>query len=114
MKSWEIKRTLYGKEIVARITCLDQGLVILLAGGDKSHVGAVTVAGETGTLNTIQLPGHKEAVLSERWAGAVFEKFQVPVVVEAGIHYDEASKEQIFKVVETAEEMLGVILDWEL
>ena len=38
----EIEKSLLGRKITARLQFLDEGLNVLLTGGEKSHIGAVS------------------------------------------------------------------------
>lgn len=80
--------TLFGKKITAELTRLDQGVQVLVAGGDLSHVGAVSIVDPEGHITTTQFPGHRDGVVSRRWAEALAETGNIPAVVTAGIHYD--------------------------
>ena len=46
----------------------------MLYGGEKSHIGAITIAGPGGQVNTTAFDGHKEAGLSQKWALAIAHK----------------------------------------
>ena len=55
-----VSKTLYGYEIAADVTALDEGIHVLLYGGEKSHIGAVTIVGPGGQVNTTAFDGHKD------------------------------------------------------
>lgn len=104
-------KTLMGKEIRAEVRRLDEGVNVLLTGGEKSHIGAVSCRTADGELQTIQLPGHKEGIVSEAWAHILGTALQETVCVECGIHYDHLRPEEIVRVVKATEEMLGEVRD---
>lgn len=104
-------KTLMGKEIRAEVRRLDEGINVLLTGGEKSHIGAVSCWTTDGELRTMQLPGHKEGVISDAWACTLGNILQETVCVECGIHYDHLRPEEIAQVVKTTEEMLGKVKD---
>lgn len=64
----EIEKSLLGRKITARLQFLDEGLNVLLTGGEKSHIGAVSgrVPGQEPV--DIELPGHREGNLAAQWA----------------------------------------------
>ena len=95
-----------GYELRADITMLDEGVHVLLVGGSTTHVGAVTFADEDGIVETLQLPGHRDAVVSESWAVMLAAHFCMPVSVACGIHYDGIAKTQIGEVLEAAQQLL--------
>lgn len=110
MRQFELRRTLFGADIIAQVTVLDNGVHVLLTGGDRTHVGAVSVAYPQGNITTQQFPSHKDGVVSERWAKALCEAGRRPAVVVAGIHYDDLSREQIAEVVALTDDMLRELL----
>lgn len=61
---------------------------------------------ETGTLQTIVLPGHKEDVITRQWAAQIQDMVKEPVSVLAGVHYDELEKSQLLKVIHVLDELL--------
>ena len=101
---------LFEKTIYVQMTQTDEGIQVLVAGGDKSHVGAVTAVDKDGRKHTLTLPGHKETVIAEKWADAIFAESRVPVVVTAGIHFDDITSEQIKMVLQTTDELLSDML----
>ena len=58
----EIEKSLLGRKITARLQFLDEGLNVLLTGGEKSHIGAVSgrVPGQEPV--DIEFPGHREGI----------------------------------------------------
>lgn len=97
---------LFDLPVCAEVTRLDAGIHVLLTGGSRTHIGAFSMAEPDGTLHTTSLPGHKEAILSEKWAGELCMLTGENVCVAAGIHYDNLTKEQIQRVVEETDRLL--------
>lgn len=104
---WIISREIFGKELIARIFLLDEGVYVLVYGGEWSHIGAVTVISPGEEMNTIQFPGHKDAVISEAWAKRFHQEFEVPVMCGAGIHYDNLRLCEILEVVKMTKDMMA-------
>lgn len=92
--------------IEARVHLLDVGVHVLLIGGCRTHVGAVSHASPGECVQTIQFPTHREGVVSEQWAKALCEHLHCPVVVNCGIHYDHVSKADIMEIVSVTEHLL--------
>lgn len=111
MRRFDLTRRLFDAEITAQVLQLDQGLHVSVFGGTRPHIGAVSTAPPAGSVETLQFPGHKDGVISGRWARALSEAGHCPCVVEAGIHYDNLSGGEIDMVVALTEEMLGTILE---
>ena len=105
-----VSKTLYGYEIAADATALDEGIHVLLYGGEKSHIGAVTIVGPGGQVNTTAFAGNKEDTLSQKWALAIAHKKGLPVIVSAGIHYDHATREQIQEILKVCDELLEQLI----
>jgi hypothetical protein len=81
------------------------GVVISISGGDFPHVGAVALAEPrpsrkddsktSSSVSVIVRLGHKEDDLAKRLAGEVCASLNLPVVLSAGIHIDDANDRQI-------------------
>ena len=110
MRQFELKRTLLGAVIIAHVTVLDHGVHVLLTGGERTHVGAVSIADPQGILATQQFPAHKDGMVSEGWVRAISEAGYCPVAIVAGIHYNGLNRDQIGDVVKVTDEMLSELL----
>lgn len=106
MRQFELKRTLFGADIIAQVTALDEGIHILLTGGERSHVGAAALARSGELLACPSFPGHKEQVICERWALALSRETGSFATVVCGVHYDNASSEQIKTILYVCDELL--------
>lgn len=106
MKHFNCERMFRGKPITAEITVTDCGVQVGLYGGDKPHIGAVGVADPAGKITVTQFEGHKEGCLCQQWCETLFEAVNCPVVVTAGVHYDNACKEEILQIVQFCGELL--------
>jgi tagatose-1,6-bisphosphate aldolase non-catalytic subunit AgaZ/GatZ len=111
MRQFEITRELFGKAIHVCVIQPDQGLHVSVFGGELSHIGAVTTVNPDGAYNTVQFPAHKDGAVSERWAKELARAVCRPVVVEAGIHYDNLNRQGISQVLLLTEEMLAEVLE---
>ena len=106
MRRFWLRRNLFGAEITAEVTLLDEGLHVLLSGGERAHIGATALArgGELTMSGTF--PGHKEQALCEQWALALSQQTGGCVAVCGGIHYDNATSEQIREILNICNEIL--------
>ena len=109
-----LERQLFGYPIRCQAEPLDEGLSVLLTGGCRTHVGAVTAASPGSASQTMTFPGHKDQYMSEPWAKALSEKIGERVCVVCGIHYDNATGAQIAEIVEKTNEMLQKLLQTDL
>ena len=108
MKHFTNEQMFRGKPITAEFTVTERGVQVSLYGGDKPHIGAVGIAAPDGKITVTQFEGHKEGILCQQWCEELFKAASRPVVVSAGIHYDNASKEEILQVVEISNVLLGI------
>lgn len=106
MRTIEISRELFGEPVTVLVLPLDGGVHVSIFGGSRPHIGAVSIADMDGAVTTTQFPFHKESVISHKWAGALSRLGRLPVVVEAGIHYDGLDEAGIQKVLALADTLL--------
>ena len=88
-----------------------ESLHVLLAGGDSSHIGAVGMACFGKLLHSWAFPGHREQVVCKEWAARLSAVVFCNVTVACGIHYDNASKEQIDTIVTLSRAMLEMVIE---
>lgn len=108
MREYQIE--LFGYPIRCTVTRLDEGVHVLLTGGCKSHIGAVSTAEPGRETRTQLFPGHKDQYISEPWAKAISEKTGRRACVVCGIHYDDAEKSQIAEILRETDALLEKIL----
>lgn len=111
MRQFTLTRSLMGADITAQVLVLDEGCHVSLFGGNRTHIGAISVVSPAGLMEATQFPGHRDRVVSDRWAKALAEAGHGPCVVEAGIHYDHLNRQEIDRVVALTGEMLNTTLD---
>ena len=111
MSQFELSQTLLGQTITAQVTQLDQGLHVLLTGGERSHVGAVALAQNGAVTGCLSFPSHKEQVVCERWAALLSQAIGDCVTVACGIHYDNATPKQIGRILAVCEALLEQLLN---
>ena len=99
-----------GYEISVRAVLTGGSIQVMISGGMRPHIGAVSIAGPDGQQD-IEFPGHKDGVITRKWADILKESGFCPVVVTAGIHYDNLSKEGINVVLNAADALLNELLD---
>lgn len=112
LRQFTLERELSGSVVRAQVTFLDQGIFVLLAGGQRSHVGTVSLAQNGQVQSRAVYPGHKEQIISDRWAAEISREMDTCVTVACGIHYDNADRELIQAVIDLSEELLGQALQF--
>ena len=99
-----------GRTIVASATLFPEGVHISIYGGDRPHIGAVTIIRPEGEEETTQFPTHRDGVVSRRWGERLKEEGFLPAVVEAGIHYDGLTKAGVESVIRATDQLLERLL----
>ncbi len=102
-----LEETLFGFPIRCQVTRLDNGIHVLLTGGSRTHIGAISTCLPGNAPETRVFPGHKDHYISEPWAKTLAGHFSVPICVVCGIHYDNASKAQIAEILDCTNGMLA-------
>lgn len=100
------ERNVLDHPIWVEIKKLDDGWDIGIYGGCSTHVGAVSLADPSGALQTMERLHHKDSFVSARWAKELAKAWQAPICVRCGIHYDNATKEQLEIIIASCDEML--------
>ena len=101
---------LYRRPITCQVTELNGDISVLLFGGDKAHLGAVSLAGGGMETVTHSFPGHKEQHITAAWAEKIAAKTGKHVCVQGGIHYEGATEEMIREILALTDKMLEEIL----
>ena len=108
-------------DLEASVRLIGQDMLVAIWGGEKPHIGAVAVAQPrpslkdpevmSATASVICLPGHKEDELAKAVSEILAAALNTPVVVTAGIHWDNISKDGIQKVIENSKILVDLILE---
>jgi hypothetical protein len=73
-------------------------LVLILTGGNKPHIGAAALAipyKQTSSASLLTVYGHKDGEIAKPLAEKVSKKIKKTVVVIVGIHFDNATLNDI-------------------
>ena len=100
-----------GKDLIVRGLLLAEGLQISICGGERPHIGAVSIVGPDGTQWDMEFPGHRDGSIARKWAAVLGKAGYRPVVVEAGIHYDNLDRAGIESVLAAADRLLAQLQD---
>jgi hypothetical protein len=91
---------------------IGKDLLITIHGGDEHHLGGVAVAYETKShyrdastvsVSTLTFPGHKDYLVANSVAEQVCKTLQKSVVVTTGIHYENATKDEIENILKAVD-----------
>ena len=107
-------------DIEAGVRRIGEDLLVAIWGGEKPHIGAVSVARSrpslrnpetlSATASVICFPAHKEDELAKAVSEILAAALDTSVVVTAGIHWDNISKEGIKKVISNSKILVDLIL----
>jgi hypothetical protein len=108
-------------DLEASVRLIGQDLLVAIWGGEKPHIGAVSVAKPrpslkdpkvtSATASVICLEAHKEDELAKAVSEVLASVLNTQVVVTAGIHWDNISEEGIQKVIRNSEILVDLIMD---
>jgi len=120
-KELNVKTNEGAYDLEAGVRLIGQDLLVAIWGGEKPHIGAVAVAQPrpslkdpevmSATASVICLPGHKEDELAKAVSEILAAALNTSVVVTAGIHWDNISKDGIQKVTENSKILVDLILE---
>lgn len=117
-----IVRTAEGAyDLEASVRWIGKDLLVAIWGGERPHIGAVSVAQPrpslkdsgitSATASVICMLGHKEDELAKAVSEILAAALNTHVVVTAGIHWDNIDGEGIRQVIQHSEILTELILN---
>jgi hypothetical protein len=94
--------------IELRAVEVGDGLLVAITGG-KAHIGAAAVGisyGSLATSSVITVPGHRDDRVAKDAAEKLSKASGKTVVVVAGIHYNDMSREEIGDALRLCDELV--------
>jgi len=108
-------------DLTASVRMIGPDLLIAIWGGERPHIGAIAVAQPrpslkdpdvtSATASVICFVGHKEDELAKASAEILAAALNTPVVVVAGIHWDNLDEEAILRIIKNSEILVEMILE---
>jgi hypothetical protein len=89
-------------------------LLILLKGGEKPHIGAVAMAfpyKNTASASLLSVYGHKDGEIAKPLAEKVAKKLNKTVVLIAGLHIENATEEDIKRLIDNSNIIIEEFLE---
>lgn len=74
---------------------LDDDLIYILGGGERSHIGGIVVCEPGKETRMVKFENHYDNIVLQLIAEAACKKYKKKVVAIGGVHIDNASKEEI-------------------
>ena len=84
-------------------------ILFILGGGERTHIGGVVVCEPNKEPQVIRLEGHYDDIVLKPIAAAACKKYKTKIVAIGGVHVDNASKEEIDKIVENCRSLVTCI-----
>ena len=81
----------------------------ILGGGERAHIGGAVIMSPGKNPKTIRLGTHYDHIVLKPIAEEACNKYNTTVIAIGGVHIDNASKEDINKIVENCKELLKCI-----
>ena len=108
-------------DLSAYVRLIGGDLLVAIWGGEKPHIGAVSVAQPrpslkdpditSATSSVFCLLGHKEDEIAKVSSEILASVLKTNVVVTAGIHWDNIDDQGIKSVIQNSEDLIDKILD---
>ncbi len=121
IKEFVVKTEEDSYNLSAGVRLIGEDVLVAIWGGEKPHIGAVAVAQPrpslkdpevtSATASVICLMGHKEDELAKASAEILAAALKTPVVVTAGIHWDNLDPEGIRRIIQNSEILVEMILE---
>jgi hypothetical protein len=101
-----IEKSKEGVKLKLEVLKAGEDLCILVTGGDKPHIGAVSLTSRNNETKTIVIENHKEYVINEFFTEELKLFFSGNVAICSGIHIDNITKKEIEIVKKLCNELL--------
>jgi hypothetical protein len=88
---------------------IDDDLIYILGGGERSHIGGVVICERDREPQVIRLEGHYDDIVLKPIAEAACKKYNKRVAAIGGVHVDNASEEEIELLVKNCKELVKCI-----
>lgn len=97
----------------AQLTVTPRGMVVYACSPDFAHLGATAQAiprpepGRTATVSILAVPCHRDEIPAHDIAAALATRFGVPVTASTGFHVEQASKEDLQRMLDTTKNLIA-------
>ena len=92
-----------------KVERLDDGMVCILGGGERSHIGGLVIAEPGKEARVLSVEGHFDDQVLLPIAEAACKKYNKTVVAVGGVHVDDATKAEIDILVANCKELVKCI-----
>jgi len=112
-------KELFHFQIIAEALFCGDDLFVIISGGDKPHIGAISLVAKTPSIknqfkdtftnSVITVPGHKETDLAYFAAQKLAKDFKTTVVVSIGIHVEGITDDMIKQINDAVVELVDTL-----
>ena len=88
---------------------IGEDILYILGGGEKTHIGGLVICESGKESQVIRLEGHYDDIVLKPIAETACNKYKKKVIAIGGVHIDNATKEEINKIVENCKELVKCI-----
>lgn len=116
MERVRLTRMIGQKEVVMEMIPLQEDLCVIYSGGDKPHIGSVTLSvprpslldttKKSCTTSVLNCLGHKDDTLSVQVSEMISKQLGGKVACICGIHYDVITRELLQELVDATGELI--------
>lgn len=99
----------------AQLTVTPRGMVVYACSPEFAHLGATAQAiprpepDRTATVSILAVPCHRDEIPAHDIAAALATCFSVPVVASTGFHVEQASTDDLQRVLDTTKELIAAL-----
>ena len=84
---------------------LDEDVILILGGGEQSHVGGIVICEPGKPPEIISFKGHRDTEVLQPLAEYACALYRKKIVALGGIHIDHARKEEISLIIQNCEKL---------
>ncbi len=99
-------------KVSAHLFKIGEDYLVLIHGGEKSHIGGLALSVKGSPPIAFSLPQHKDYLVAVKAASMLSRDLGATCLVVAGIHVENASKEEIEILVKRSEECIRLLIDF--
>ncbi len=99
----------------AQLTVTPRGMAVYACSPEFAYLGATAQAiprpepGRTATVSILAVPCHRDEIPAHDIAAALATRFDVPVVASMGFHVEQASGDDLQRVLDTTKELIAAL-----
>ena len=87
-----------------------EDFVVFIGGGEKPHIGSMSICEKGGEAFSVSMPEHKDYIVSREAAKRIAELTGRRCLVVVGIHVEGATKLEIKKLLKNASKCIELIM----